>query len=84
MRLFKPIEHAQAALRAAAVSDYPLEQFTTIGRQLGYFGYLSLDMIVWVRFHPFSNTTVPHNILWFLNRPTPLNSSPLRPRRPRR
>lgn len=48
MRLFKPIEHLQAALKAAASAEYPLEQFTTIGRQISYFGYLSLDMIVWV------------------------------------
>lgn len=47
MRLFKPIEHAQAALRAASTPEYPFEQYTAIGRQLGYFGYLSLDMIVW-------------------------------------
>ena len=49
MRLFKPIEHAQAALKAAASVENPIEQFTTIGRQLGYFGYLSLDMVAWVR-----------------------------------
>jgi len=48
MRLFKPLEHLQAALKAAASAEYPIEQFTTIGRQLGYFGYLSLDMIVWL------------------------------------
>ena len=48
MRLFKPLEHLQAALRAVQSSTAPLEQFTTIGRQLGYFGYLSYDMIVWV------------------------------------
>ncbi|KAF8329148.1 peroxisomal biogenesis factor 11 [Cantharellus anzutake] len=47
MRLFKPIEHAQAALKAVSSVPYPIEQFTTIGRQLGYFGYLSLDMVVW-------------------------------------
>jgi len=47
MRLFKPIEHAQSALKAAATVQNPIEQFTTIGRQLGYLGYLSLDMIVW-------------------------------------
>jgi peroxin-11B len=52
MRLFKPLEHLQAALKAAASAEYPIEQFTTIGRQLGYFGYLSLDMIVWVCFIP--------------------------------
>lgn len=49
MRLFKPVEHLQAAFKAAASAEYPIEQFTTIGRQLGYFGYLSLDMILWVR-----------------------------------
>jgi len=49
MRLFKPLEHLQAALRAASVSAAPLEQFTTIGRQVGYFGYLSLDMVVWAQ-----------------------------------
>jgi peroxin-11B len=49
MRLFKPVEHLQAALKAAnASSAPPVEQFTTIGRQIGYFGYLSFDMIVWV------------------------------------
>jgi hypothetical protein len=50
MRLFKPVEHLQAAFKAAASAEHPIEQFTTIGRQLGYFGYLSLDMIVWVCF----------------------------------
>jgi len=49
MRLFKPLEHMQAALRAASPSAYPLEQYTTIGRQVGYFGYLSLDMVVWAQ-----------------------------------
>ncbi|KAF8323253.1 peroxisomal biogenesis factor [Clavulina sp. PMI_390] len=48
MRLFKPIEHLQAALKAVASAEAPVEQFTTIGRQLSYFGYLSLDMIVWL------------------------------------
>jgi len=48
MRLFKPVEHLQAALKAMASAEYPIEQLTTIGRQLGYFGYLSLDMIVWL------------------------------------
>ncbi|KAF9508283.1 hypothetical protein BS47DRAFT_1373705 [Hydnum rufescens UP504] len=41
------IEHAQAALRAASTPEHPFEQYTAIGRQLGYFGYLSLDMVVW-------------------------------------
>jgi len=55
MRLFKPLEHAQAALKAAASSQHPLEAYTTIGRQLGYFGYLTLDMIVWANSIRFLN-----------------------------
>lgn len=48
MRLFKPVEHLQAAVKATMAAENPIEQFTTIGRQLSYFGYLSLDMIVWL------------------------------------
>lgn len=52
MRLFKPLEHVQAALKAIQSSGTPLEQWTTIGRQLSYAGYLSFDALVWVRpFH---------------------------------
>ncbi|KAF8506429.1 peroxisomal biogenesis factor 11 [Gautieria morchelliformis] len=47
MRLFKPLENLQAALRAVPSSTNVLEQITTIGRHLAYFGYLSYDMIVW-------------------------------------
>ncbi|KII93248.1 hypothetical protein PLICRDRAFT_35437 [Plicaturopsis crispa FD-325 SS-3] len=48
MRLGKPLEHAQAALRATQASGLEAgEQITTIGRQLGYFGYLAYDAIVW-------------------------------------
>ncbi|KAF9532051.1 peroxisomal biogenesis factor 11 [Crepidotus variabilis] len=47
MRLGKPMEHLQAALRAAFSSSPALETITTIARQLGYFGYLSYDAIVW-------------------------------------
>ncbi|KAF8526421.1 peroxisomal biogenesis factor 11 [Gautieria morchelliformis] len=47
MRLFKPLENLQAALRAVQSSNNFLEQITTIGRHLAYFGYLSYDMIVW-------------------------------------
>jgi Peroxisomal biogenesis factor 11 (PEX11) len=48
MRIFKPLESLQAALRAVQSSTNFLEQMTTIGRHLAYFGYLSYDMIVWV------------------------------------
>ena len=48
MRLGKPLEHLQAALRATQASGSHAEQITTIGRQIGYFGYLSHDAVVWV------------------------------------
>lgn len=48
MRLGKPVEHLQAALRASFASGPALEQITTIGRQIGYFGYLTYDTFVWV------------------------------------
>lgn len=47
MRLGKPVEHLQAALRAAQASGTVGEQLTTIGRQIGYFGYLTYDTLVW-------------------------------------
>ena len=43
------MENAQAALRAVATPGETGERLTTIGRQLGYFGYLTYDAIVWVR-----------------------------------
>lgn len=49
MRLGKPMEHLQAAMRAALSPGVPAEQITTIGRQLAYFGYLFHDTLVWVR-----------------------------------
>ena len=49
MRLGKPLEHLQAALKAATAPGPAIEQLTTIGRQLVYFGYLSNDALVWVR-----------------------------------
>ena len=48
MRLGKPLEHLQAALRAAQSTGDLKEQLTTIARQLGYFGYLAYDAVVWV------------------------------------
>jgi peroxin-11B len=48
LRLGKPLEHLQAALRAAQSADDLKEQLTTIARQLAYFGYLAYDAVVWV------------------------------------
>jgi hypothetical protein len=48
MRLGKPIEHLQAALRASLAPGPVLEQISTIGRHIGYFGYLAYDALVWV------------------------------------
>jgi len=47
MRLGKPMEHLQAALRATFSSGPINETITTIARQIGYFGYLSTDAVVW-------------------------------------
>ncbi|KAF8844038.1 peroxisomal biogenesis factor 11 [Paxillus ammoniavirescens] len=47
MRLGKPVEHLQAALRAAQSTGELGEQLATIGRQIAYFGYLTYDAIVW-------------------------------------
>ncbi|KAH9937542.1 peroxisomal biogenesis factor [Fomitopsis serialis] len=55
MRLGKPVEHLQAALRAAQVAAEPGEQITTICRQLGYFGYLTYDTLVWANAIKFFN-----------------------------
>ncbi|KAJ3987548.1 peroxisomal biogenesis factor 11 [Lentinula detonsa] len=60
LRLGKPLEHLQAALKAALASGPAGEQITTIGRQIGYFGYLSFDALVWVnavKFYSFSPET---------------------------
>ena len=48
MRLGKPIDHLQAALRATFSSGPIPETITTIARQVGYFGYLSTDAVIWV------------------------------------
>lgn len=41
------MEHLQAALRATFAAGPAEETITTIARQLGYFGYLTYDAIVW-------------------------------------
>lgn len=48
MRIGKPLEHAQAAVKSLEIGD-PVLRFTALGRQLGYAGYLSHDMLGWVR-----------------------------------
>lgn len=48
MRVGRFVENAQAALRAIAAPGDTGERITTIGRQLGYVGYLSLDSLIWV------------------------------------
>ncbi|KAK7694499.1 hypothetical protein QCA50_001685 [Cerrena zonata] len=55
MRLGKPMEHLQAALRAVQTPADAGEQLTTIGRQVGYFGYLTYDAIVWANAIKFFN-----------------------------
>jgi len=60
LRLGKPMEHLQAALRAALTSAPAAEQATTIARQLGYFGYLSYDVLVWANTIKFIKLT-PEN-----------------------
>ncbi|KAJ6604779.1 peroxisomal biogenesis factor 11 [Mycena vulgaris] len=57
LRLGKPMEHLQAALRAALTTAPPAEQITTIARQVAYFLYLTFDYflaqsIKFANFHP--------------------------------
>lgn len=47
MRIGKPLEHMQAAVKGLDISDSVLKA-TTVGRQIGYAGYLFNDMLVWV------------------------------------
>lgn len=48
MRLGKPMEHLQAALRASLSPGPISETLTTVARQIAYFGYLTYDALVWV------------------------------------
>lgn len=50
MRLGKPMEHLQAAVKAMAVAD-PILKITAIARQLGYALYLANDHLVWVYYN---------------------------------
>ncbi|KAF7784423.1 hypothetical protein Agabi119p4_588 [Agaricus bisporus var. burnettii] len=47
MRLGKPMEHLQAALRASLSPGPISETLTTVARQIAYFGYLTYDALVW-------------------------------------
>jgi len=47
LRLAKPVEHLQAALRATQATGPLGEQLTTVARQVAYFLYLTYDAIVW-------------------------------------
>jgi peroxin-11B len=49
MRLGKPMEHLQAALRASLSTGPLAETLATVARQIAYFGYLAYDALVWVR-----------------------------------
>ncbi|KAJ7181789.1 peroxisomal biogenesis factor 11 [Mycena crocata] len=55
LRLGKPMEHLQAALRAALTSAPPLEQITAIARQIAYFLYLFFDTFSWAQSIKFAN-----------------------------
>lgn len=48
MRIGKPLEHAQAAVKSLDTAD-PILRYTAFGRQLGYAGYLVHDTLIWVR-----------------------------------
>jgi len=48
LRLGKPLEHLQVALKTAEIlTPNMFEQLTTIGRQVGYAGYLTYDAFIW-------------------------------------
>jgi hypothetical protein len=47
MRIGKPLEHAQSAIKALDIAD-PFLKYTAVGRQLGYAGYLLNDTLIWV------------------------------------
>lgn len=60
MRIGKPLEHLQAAIKTLDVSD-PFLKLTAAGRQLGYAAYLFNDMLVWLhtaRVRPFTGPTI--------------------------
>lgn len=48
MRLGKPIECLQAALKASFSPGPVAEIITMVARQVGYFSYLNYDALIWV------------------------------------
>jgi len=73
LRLGKPLEHLQAALKAASVISRPGEQITTVLRQLCYTGFIGYDHVVWANSVKFVNldkeksakVTKRSNRFWF-------------------
>lgn len=60
MRIGKPMEHFQAAIKATRDVPDPILRSLAIGRQLGYGIYLINDMLVWaekVKFVTFTKET---------------------------
>jgi len=60
MRVGKPMEHFQAAVKATRDVPDPLLRSLAIGRQIGYALYLINDMFVWaekIKFLTFDKTT---------------------------
>ncbi|KAI0762839.1 peroxisomal biogenesis factor [Fomes fomentarius] len=55
LRIGKFVENAQALLRTIAAPGETGERITAIGRQIGYFGYLSLDNVAWANVIKFYN-----------------------------
>lgn len=48
-RIGKPLTHAKLAVAAYANKNEDLlVRLTTIGRQIGYFGYMALDTVMWL------------------------------------
>jgi hypothetical protein len=55
MRIGKPLEHLQAALKVTKEMSDPVVGICAMGRQISYAVYLFHDMLIWVRL--FSLTT---------------------------
>lgn len=49
LRVGKPLEHVQAAMKALLSSAKSGEKATTVLRQVSYATYLFFDMLAWVR-----------------------------------
>jgi len=61
MRLGKPVEHLQAAIKAQAIAD-PILKITATIRQLGYAMYLINDHLSWVSTSSYYHSTIFHLI----------------------